>query len=101
MKEITVEELKSLLDQNDNIKLLDVREEDEHEGYNISSFCMPLSKIRNMEIDPIEHLREHELILVCNSGVRSMEASLLLDTFGFKAVCFVKGGLKEWQEKYS
>jgi rhodanese-related sulfurtransferase len=53
-----------------------------------------------MMIDDIDDLKDEEVICYCRSGNRSMQASLMLETYGFKNVKNLTGGMLEWQEKY-
>lgn len=97
---ISVEELQAKLNANPHLKVLDVREETEFEEINLNTPLLPLSRIRNMDIEFIEDWKEEEVIVFCKSGVRSLEACLLLKTFGFDHVVNLNGGLKAWLEYY-
>lgn len=96
MKEITVEELEALLKVQPNLKVLDVREEDEYEEYNLNTQLLPLSKIKNMEIDEIAEWKNLEFVVFCKGGARSLEACLFLKTYGFSNPVFLKGGISAW-----
>lgn len=100
MQNISVEELKSRLDSGEKINLIDVREPGEYEEFNIGAKLIPLGKIQAMQIDEIENLKEEEVILHCRSGQRSMVACLFLETLGFQNTKNLRGGVKEWQEKF-
>ena len=100
MQTITVEELKSRMDQGDKINLIDVREPEEYAEYNIGGRLIPLGNIQSMQIDEIEELKEEEIILHCRSGKRSMIACLFLETLGFKNTKNLAGGVVAWQEMF-
>ena len=100
MQTITSAELKSRLDANDQVHLIDVREPEEHAAFNIGGKLLPLGNILSMMIDDIDDLKDEEVICYCRSGNRSMQASLMLETYGFKNVKNLTGGMLEWQEKY-
>jgi|SRR5690606_5733544 len=100
INDISVEELSEKLNENPHLKVLDVREEAEFEEVNLNTPLLPLSRIRLMEIELIKDWKEEEVIVFCKSGVRSLEACLLLKTFGFENVVNLKGGLKAWQEHF-
>ena len=101
MEQITVEELKSLYHENKNLHVIDVREGDEFEEFNIGAILLPLSDLRNMDTDAIEDWDEEEPIIVhCRSGHRSMEACLLLSTMGYVHPINVIGGILAWKDKY-
>ena len=97
---ITADEVKRRLDAGENIHLVDVREPDEHAAFNIGGTLLPLGKIQIMQVDDIEALKNEEVICYCRSGKRSMQASLMLETFGFTNVKNLDGGMLNWQEKF-
>lgn len=101
MQVISVSELKARLDANEEITLVDVREPHEHAEFNIGGTLVPLGKITSMMIDDIEDLKDKEVICYCRSGNRSMQASLMLETFGFSNVKNLTGGMLEWQATFN
>lgn len=101
MQIITAEDVKARLDAGEKINLIDVREPNEHEEFNIGGQLLPLGQIRNFEIDAIESLKDAEVIVYCRSGNRSGQAAMLLETMGFTNVNNLAGGMMRWQELYS
>lgn len=87
--DITPSELKPLLKQS-NVVLLDVREPWEYALSNIGGLNIPLAQLP-------EHLQElqsyGQIILICQSGVRSRKAFSLLQEAGFKNIKNLHGGL--------
>lgn len=100
MNQITVEELHDRLQKEKNVFVLDVREQEEYDENNIGARLWPLSKLKQMDADGLNDWKENEIIIHCRSGQRSMQACMLLETMGFSNVTNLKGGIKEWQEKY-
>ena len=100
MNIITSSDLKSKIDAGEKLNLIDVREPDEHIAFNIGGILLPLGNILSMQVDEIEELKEEPIICYCRSGQRSMQASLMLETMGFKNVSNLSGGMNEWQEKF-
>lgn len=100
MTTITADEIKTRLDAGENLHLVDVREPDEHTEFNIGGTFLPLGKIQVMQIDDIDGLKNEEVICYCRSGVRSAQACLMLETFGFTNVKNLEGGMLNWREKY-
>ena len=98
---INTDEIKIRLDAGEKLNLVDVREADEHAEFNIGGTFLPLGNIQMMQIDDIEHLKNEEVICYCRSGNRSMQASLMLETFGFTNVKNLQGGMNAWREKFS
>lgn len=100
MRTITVDALKARMDAGEKIHLIDCREPHEFEEFNLGGILLPLGKIQGMEIDPIEELKEAEVILHCRSGQRSLMAGLFLEAIGFKNVVNLAGGVLAWKEAY-
>ena len=94
--EITVGELKSKLDNGDDINVLDVREPHEYEFANIGVRLIPLGELpqRLVELDRDENFAIH-----CKTGARSAKAVKLLQGAGFENVYNVKGGITAWSEE--
>lgn len=100
MNIIEPSELKSRLDSNEVIHLIDVRQPEEHAEYSIGGMLLPLGQIMAMQIEEIEHLKDQEVICYCRSGQRSMNACLVLETAGFKNVKNLVGGMLHWKATY-
>ena len=92
--DVTVEELKFFIDNNDGVFLLDVREPQEHQICSIpGSVLIPLGELPNR----ISDLGGHEDVVVhCKSGVRSAKAVKILSDAGFKKVRNLSGGILRW-----
>ncbi len=99
MQTITVEELKSRMDNGEKLHVIDVREPHEYEEYNIGAKLIPIGQIQTMQVDEIENLKEEELIIHCRSGKRSAMACQILETMGFTNTKNLEGGILDWQEK--
>ena len=63
MRTITVNDLKARIDAGERIHLVDCREPREYEEFNLGGVLIPLGKIQGMEIEPIEDLKEEEIII--------------------------------------
>jgi len=92
--DVTVEELKFFIDNNDGVFLLDVREPQEHQICSIpGSVLIPLGELPNR----ISELGGHKDVVVhCKSGVRSAKAVKILSDAGFKKVRNLSGGILRW-----
>lgn len=99
MQSITVEQVKARMDAGESLHLVDVREPDEHQDFNIGGILLPLGKLRMMEVDPIEDWKDREVICYCRSGNRSGMACLMLETAGFSDVKNLSGGMLAWQDR--
>ncbi|MCU0385809.1 MAG: rhodanese-like domain-containing protein [Flavihumibacter sp.] len=97
---ITVEELKARMDAGEKLHVIDVREPEEFEAFNIGAKLIPLGRFQMMDVDELMPLKDEEVILHCRSGKRSMTACLILDSMGFTNTKNLEGGMLAWQEKF-
>lgn len=97
MKEITVEELKALKDNNEDFQLIDVREPFEYEVSNLGGLNIPLAGIA-IESDKIS--KDIPVVVHCRSGKRSAQAIMLLEQQGFSNLANLKGGILAWKEEF-
>jgi rhodanese-related sulfurtransferase len=100
MQVITSEELKTRIENGEELYLLDVREPHERAEFNIGGAFIPVGKIQTMDIDEIEDWKDKEVICYCRSGNRSGQACLMLDSMGFSNTKNLAGGMLRWQEKF-
>lgn len=100
MTQMTVEELKARLDAGEKVNLIDVREDNERLDFNIGGIHHRLGLIQSMQIEPIEDMKEEEVIIYCRSGNRSQVAGLVMEMLGFKNVVNLAGGMLDWQAKF-
>ncbi len=97
MKEITVQELKELLDKNEDFQLVDVREDFEYEVSNLGGVLIPLGGIL-IESDQIA--KDKPVVVMCRSGRRSAAAIMQLEQqFGFNNLANLQGGILAWAEE--
>ena len=97
MTNISVAKLKERMTSNDPLNLLDVREPDERVEFNIGGVFIPLGQVMAMQTDEIDNLKNKEIICYCRSGKRSMQAAMMLESFGFTNVVNLDGGMNAWQ----
>lgn len=89
MKEITAEQLEKMMEEEEVIELIDVREE----------FEVKLGKVPGAKNIPLQQLlnnlndlnKNKEYILICRSGNRSGMAGQFMEMQGFKTVNVVDG----------
>jgi rhodanese-related sulfurtransferase len=48
------------------------------------------------QIDPIEDWKDDEIIVHCRSGMRSMQACMMLEQMGFSKLVNLEGGILAW-----
>lgn len=102
MQEMTVQELKQILDDHAGEYLLvDVRNPNEYEiGKIPNSVLIPLPDIEQGKgIDQVKSLLNgHKLIVHCKSGMRSAKALGILQEAGIEGIN-VKGGILAWSQE--
>jgi adenylyltransferase/sulfurtransferase len=97
VKEVTVHQLKELIDNQEDFQFIDVREFYEYEIANLGAELVPLGKI-NAYADRIE--KDKKVIIHCRSGKRSADAvSLLQKKYGFNNLYNLKGGILAWADE--
>lgn len=77
MKEVTVQELKSMRDSNADFQLIDVREEHEYDIANIGGELISMGTIME-HVDRIS--KDKKVIIHCRSGARSASVVQLLES---------------------
>ncbi len=91
---ITTKELKKELN-NKNKQFVDVRTNGEFRGNHIKGFKnIPLHQLAQVAGKDLS--KEKEVIVICQSGMRSQRASKVLKKLGFKNITNVKGGMSAW-----
>ena len=91
VKSISTEQLKSILNDKDNV-FIDVRTPGEYKGRNIRQFKniplgSDLSKLPNNK----------EIVVICQSGMRSSQACKQLKKLGYEKITNVRGGMSAWR----
>jgi len=97
MKEITVEELKQMIDANEDFQLIDVRETFEFETSNLDGENIPLASVL-LEKDKIA--RDKPVVIHCRSGKRSAQAIKLLENEGYTNLSNLQGGILAWKDEF-
>ncbi len=96
MKSITSKELQQLMADEKDFQLVDVREPDEHEAFNIGGALMPLGEITS-HITAIQ--KDRPVIVYCRKGIRSQIAiQRLQDKFPFDNLYNLIGGTEAWKK---
>ncbi len=94
MKEVNVLELKSMIENNEDFQLIDVREPFEYEVSNLNGLNIPLSGIL-IEADKVS--KDKPVIIQCRSGKRSAQAVMLLEQQGYTNLANLQGGILAWK----
>jgi rhodanese-related sulfurtransferase len=100
MNDITVEELRQKLENNEEFIFIDVREPYEYEEFNLGAQLIPMGSFPSALPDLMQH-KDQEIIIHCRSGARSGSAKITLVQLGFTNVRNVLGGVLDWQRKFN
>ncbi len=94
VRNISTTDLKNEL-KNKSKQFVDVRTSSEFRSNNIKGFKnIPLHELNRKSLKELS--KDKEVIVICQSGMRSSKASKLLIKQGFKHVTNVKGGMSAW-----
>lgn len=96
MNTITATELAQLINDHKDIQLIDVREPDEHEEFDIGGALMPLGEV-------VQHIgeinKDKPVIVYCRKGIRSQVAiQRLEEKFPFTNLFNLAGGMEAWKK---
>lgn len=95
MQQITVSQLKEKISQKQPFFLVDVREDVEHEKFNIGGKLIPLNEIMS---NAAQIPTDQPVIVYCRRGIRSQIAiQRLEEKFGFTNLINLQGGLEKWE----
>lgn len=97
--DITPKELKKKMEEGQDFVLIDVREPNEHEAFNVGGQLIPVKTLPH-HIDELEAHKEEEVVIYCRSGARSGMAQRFMQEAGFKNVRNLTGGMLAWQEEF-
>ncbi|MGH3265100.1 MAG: ThiF family adenylyltransferase, partial [Trebonia sp.] len=93
---ISATDLKAMLDRDDNIFLIDVREPNEYEIVSIPGATL-IPKDQFLTGAALERLpQDKRIVLHCKSGARSAEALAIVKDAGFTDAVHVGGGVLAW-----
>lgn len=96
---ISVEQLKEKIDQNEEIVLLDVRTKKEFTGslgHLEGAILIPLKELSS-RVNELDSLKNSDFVVYCKVGVRSRRATKILLENGFTAFNLL-GGMNAWQK---
>lgn len=97
MKEVTVQELKTLMDNKAAFQLIDVRELHEYDTCNLGGELIPMAEVphRIAEIS-----KDKQVIMHCRSGKRSGDMINWLEkNHGFENLYNLRGGILAWAKE--
>ena len=96
--QISVEQLKSRLDQGDRPFILDVREPHEYAIVNLGAPLIPVGQV-GQRLSELPANKDQEIVVHCKTGGRSQKASVELRAAGYTNVKNLTGGITAWADK--
>ena len=99
IKEISISDTKTMINNNDKFVLVDIREESEWTKKRIPGAVYLGKGIIEREIEKTIPDESTRIILYCGGGYRSALSAENLQRMGYKNVYSMIGGISEWEEK--
>lgn len=96
VRQIDVGQLKSWIDAQQPLLLVDVRQPWEHDTAALpGSVLVPLDQLPDSagQLQPPE---EATVVVYCHHGIRSLSGAAILEQLGFANVVSLKGGIDAW-----
>ena len=95
-QQITVEEAKSMMEEQPDAVVLDVREQDEYDAGHIpGAVLLPVGTINKETAASAIPEKDTVVLVYCRSGNRSKTASQALVDLGYTQI-YEFGGIKDW-----
>jgi len=97
IREVSVDEVKRLIDQRAPIKVVDVRESDEYAAGRVPGAIWVPRGFLEIRIEEKAN-RDEALVLYCAGGTRSALAAKTLQDMGYQNVSSMAGGFTRWSD---
>ena len=98
IREVTVDETRERMKANNDIRLIDVREDNEWEAAHAAGAEHLGKGIIERDIETAVPDKSTELILYCGGGFRSALVADVLQQMGYRNVFSMAGGWKAWKD---
>ena len=99
VKELTVDDVKAMLDRGEKFLLVDVREESEFAKDHLPGAIHLGKGVIERDIEQRVPDTAAKLVLYCGGGFRSALAADNLQKMGYSNVISMDGGIRVWREK--
>jgi rhodanese-related sulfurtransferase len=94
--EISVADVRTLVEQKAPMLLFDCREENEHELVSIADTTLiPMSQLEQ-RVGELDDKRDEHIVVFCHFGGRSLQVTAWLRQHGFTRVQNMTGGIDQW-----
>lgn len=98
INEVSIDEVKKMIDNKENIILLDVRDSEEYETGHIPGAINISRGSLDFKVHLIIPDKNTKIIVYCGLDLRSPLATKSLNDLGYKKAVNMIGGLKAWKE---
>jgi rhodanese-related sulfurtransferase len=98
IREVTVEETQAHMQSNSEVRLIDVREDNEWEAGRAAGSIHLGKGIIERDIEATVPDKNAEVILYCGGGFRSALVADVLQQMGYTNVFSMAGGWKAWKD---
>ena len=98
IKEVTIVDVKKMIDEKENIIILDVRDKNELEDGRIPGAINISRGMLEFKVAMMIPDRDSKIIVYCGLDLRGPLATKTLNDMGYKNAVNMIGGLKEWKK---
>jgi rhodanese-related sulfurtransferase len=99
VKEVTVDDVKAMMDKGEEFLLIDVREESEYAKDHVPGAIHLGKGVIERDIEVKVPDTGAKLVLYCGGGFRSALAADNVQKMGYTNVISMDGGIRVWREK--
>jgi rhodanese-related sulfurtransferase len=99
IRELTVDQVKAMLDKGEQFHVLDVREESEWAKDHLPGALYLGKGIIERDVEQQLPDTDAEIVLYCGGGFRSALAADNLQKMGYTKVFSMDGGIRDWRQK--
>ena len=97
IREVTVDDVKKMLDDKRDVRLIDVRESEEYSAGRLPTAVSVPRGFLEMRIEE-KARHEDEVVVYCAGGTRSAFAARTLQSMGYTKVSSMAGGYNRWHD---
>ncbi|MFN7095217.1 MAG: rhodanese-like domain-containing protein, partial [Burkholderiales bacterium] len=96
VKEVDIDYVKTKLDTQENLVLIDVREDHEWQQGHIPTAMHLARGIIERDIETVIPEKDAQIVLYCGGGFRSILSAYSLQKMGYSNIYSMEGGIRDW-----
>lgn len=97
IKEVTIGDVKKMIDSKENIIILDVRDKNELEDGRLPGAINISRGMLEFKVEPMIPDKNSKIVVYCGVDLRGPLATKTLNDMGYKNAINMTGGLKAWK----